>query len=257
MKKMKRTFEIGTGTFGSGRTKICVPIVAAEKEDIWKKTAEIALLDIDIVEWRADFFAQAADWKAMESVLPGLKERLKKKSLLFTFRTAREGGKQDVDKESYAGLLRCVAASGFAELIDVEIFWDTAFFSALLPELQADGAKVIASNHHFHETPSMEEMLRLLHQMEASGADVAKLAVMPKTRQDVLTLLQATLTADEQLQIPVVTMSMGSLGVLSRLSGRLTGSAMTFASLGEASAPGQIEVSHLLEFLKVIENQAE
>lgn len=39
---------------------------------------------------------------------------------------------------------------------------------------------------------------------------------------------------------PVITISMGKLGVASRLCGEVFGSAMTFASAGDSSAPGQI-----------------
>jgi len=51
---------------------------------------------------------------------------------------------------------------------------------------------------------------------------------------------------------PVITMSMGGTGVISRLSGEVFGSALTFALAGQASAPGQIEVARLKEVLKVI-----
>ena len=85
--------------------------------------------------------------------------------------------------------------------------------------------------------------------MEEMGADVAKLAVIPRSRQDVLDLLQATVTADERMNIPVVTMSMGGLGVVSRLCGSLTGSAMTFAAVGETSAPGQIAAEKMQNIL--------
>jgi len=53
---MKRTFQIGSGIFGEGRTKICVPIVEVSQYEIWKKAQEIAGLPVDIVEWRGDFY---------------------------------------------------------------------------------------------------------------------------------------------------------------------------------------------------------
>ena len=90
-----------------------------------------------------------------------------------------------------------------------------------------------------------EELIRRLTRIQEMGADVAKIAVMPQSREDVMTLMEATMEADHSLDIPVVTISMGRLGVLSRLAGTLTGSAMTFASVGEASAPGQMGVKDL------------
>ncbi len=59
---MKKTWKIGTGIFGEGTPKICVPIVAKERKSIWKKAEELAALpqQIDVVEWRADFMKTCA-----------------------------------------------------------------------------------------------------------------------------------------------------------------------------------------------------
>ncbi len=93
--------------------------------------------------------------------------------------------------------------------------------------------------------------MRRLCKMQEMEADIAKLAVMPRTERDVLTLLDATLAMKELHQdTPIVTMAMGELGVISRLAGQLFGSAITFGSVGEVSAPGQIPVEKLYEFLK-------
>jgi hypothetical protein len=77
--------------------------------------------------------------------------------------------------------------------------------------------------------------------MQQAGADLPKLAVMPQSRADVLELLAATAEmTDHHPETPVITMSMGALGAVSRLCGEAFGSAMTFANPGTASAPGQV-----------------
>ena len=77
--------------------------------------------------------------------------------------------------------------------------------------------------------------------MQQAGADLPKLAVMPQSRADVLELLAATAEmTDHHPETPVITMSMGPLGAVSRLCGEAFGSAMTFANPGTASAPGQV-----------------
>ena len=145
------------------------------------------------------------------------------------------------------------AASGGADLVDLETYLDETRTAEEIGKLRASGSGclVMASNHDFQKTPSTEEMVRRLRRMEELGADAAKLAVMPTNRQDVLNLLQATVTAAEMLSVPVVTMSMGSMGVISRICGSLTGSAMTFASAGEASDPGKRPVEQMAEILKI------
>lgn len=250
---MKRTFEMGTGVFGEGRPKICVPIVAKSRDEIWKKAEEIAGLSIDMVEWRADLYEDVFGIGKVLETLRGLKERLGGKGLLFTFRTSGEGGNLAIDEDVYFRLNRQAAASGCAALVDVEAFLNEERTGAEIRNIQEAGSRVIASNHDFEKTPDMEEMVRRLARMEELGADAAKLAVMPQSRQDVLDLLQATVTADARLTIPVVTMSMGGLGAVSRLCGRLTGSAMTFAAVGETSAPGQIAAEKMQEILKILE----
>lgn len=86
--------------------------------------------------------------------------------------------------------------------------------------------------------------------MQDLGADLPKIAVMPQSPQDVLTLLAATLTMKEKYATrPLITMSMGKSGGVSRVTGRLFGSAMTFGTVGQASAPGQIAIAKLREVM--------
>ena len=85
------------------------------------------------------------------------------------------------------------------------------------------------------------------------GADIAKVAVMPKNYKDVLILLNATLKArTEHLEIPIITMSMGPEGGVTRLAGGLFGSDLTFAIGKEASAPGQIPIGDLRQAMSVL-----
>lgn len=249
---MKKTFELGTGIFGAGRPKICVPVVAESRTGILKKAEEIALLPVDVAEWRADFYEDVFRTDEVLVTLRKLKDILGNKALLFTFRTSNEGGNLPVEKEVYYRLNQEAAASGCVDLVDVEAFLDEKRTEEEIRKIHLAGSRVITSNHDFEKTPPAEELVRRLSIMEKLGADVAKLAVMPKDRQDVLHLLQATITADEALTVPVVTMSMGKLGIVSRLSGALTGSAMTFAAVGETSAPGQIPVEQMMEFLRIL-----
>ena len=55
------------------------------------------------------------------------------------------------------------------------------------------------------------------------------------------------------IQEPINTMAMGELGAVTRTAGALFGNAMTFASAGKASAPGQIDVHALKRILDTID----
>ena len=88
--------------------------------------------------------------------------------------------------------------------------------------------------------------------MQELGADIPKIAVMPGNKKDVLTLLSATREmAEEYADRPIITMSMSGNGVISRLSGEIFGSAMTFA-LKKASAPEQMRVEDLRQVLQIL-----
>ena len=86
--------------------------------------------------------------------------------------------------------------------------------------------------------------------MQDFGADIPKMAVMPTCKQDVLTLLSATLEMSEKYaDRPIITMSMAGTGVVSRLTGETFGSALTFGAASKASAPGQVGVHELKQVL--------
>ncbi|VUC85423.1 3-dehydroquinate dehydratase [Salmonella sp. NCTC 11881] len=112
---------------------------------------------------------------------------------------------------------------------------------------------VIMSNHDFHKTPAAEEIVQRLRKMQELGADIPKIAVMPQTKADVLTLLTATVEMQERYaDRPIITMSMSKTGVISRLAGEVFGSAATFGAVKKASAPGQISVADLRTVLTIL-----
>ena len=134
----------------------------------------------------------------------------------------------------------------------MEVYFEGHDTKNLIRHLQKQNSFVVASNHHFHETPDVEAMLGILREMDQKGADILKLAVMPQCEEEVYTLLQATVKMKKETEKPVITMSMGKTGVLSRLCGEVTGSAVTFAAGIRASAPGQIPVKRMRDTLMLL-----
>lgn len=190
--------------------------------------------------------------ETLPDILKELRGYLGDTPLLVTFRTKREGGEQEISPEAYAQMYRVVLESGMADAIDVELFFDRETAVSLIEAAHASGQKVILSNHDFQKTPPKEELVRRLKSMQELGGDIAKIAVMPQSSADVLILLEATEEAHRKLSVPVVTMSMGAVGVVSRLLGETFGSALTFGMAGQASAPGQVPVEDLRSILQKI-----
>lgn len=250
-----KNFMIKNVTIGSGIPKLCVPICASTKEDLLSQIKEYDRDDIDFVEWRIDFFQNVTDINAVKALASDLRAMLPNKPILFTFRTKQEGGEQALPLEDYFSLNLQLAKSGYVDLIDLELFAteDTTKLHSIIKEIQEQNVKVILSNHDFHKTPEEAEILHRLKTMQDLGADIAKIAVMPNSSADVLTLLSATNQMKEQYaNIPIITMSMGKLGCISRISGEIFGSAVTFGSLKKASAPGQIPVADLKNVLNLL-----
>ena len=250
---MSNYVEVRGVKIGEGVPKICVPIVGKTKEEILAAAKSFADVKMDVVEWRVDWFEGVFDFAQVEDVLKDLRPALGETPILFTFRTSKEGGEKEISVSDYAALNIAAAQSGYVDLIDVEAFTGDDVVKTIIDAAHKAGVKVIASNHDFFKTPEKEEIIRRLRMMQDFGADIPKMAVMPTCKQDVLTLLSATLEMSEKYaDRPIITMSMAGTGVVSRLTGETFGSALTFGAASKASAPGQVGVHELKQVLDII-----
>jgi 3-dehydroquinate dehydratase-1 len=111
---------------------------------------------------------------------------------------------------------------------------------------------LVLSFHDFNATPMVDDIVAKFEQAQALGADVAKIAVMPQSNDDVFALLAATSRAARELLIPVVSMAMGPMGAITRTNGWLFGSAMTFAVGASSSAPGQMPIEDVRSVIEAM-----
>ncbi|SCZ81061.1 type I 3-dehydroquinate dehydratase [Acidaminobacter hydrogenoformans] len=252
---MSKVIKVKGICIGEGAPKIIVPIVERTKEAIIQKAIALKNHPMDVVEWRVDFYDEVFNAAKVLEALQALRQVLEETPILFTFRTKKEGGEREISLENYAALNLTASQSGLIELIDVEIFSGDAFVLTLIENLHKTGVVIIGSNHDFFKTPCKEELLSRLRKMQDMGADIPKIAVMPETMSDVITLLDATREMSERYaDRPIITMSMSSKGVISRIAGEFFGSAMTFGTVGQGSAPGQIPASQLSESINMLHN---
>lgn len=240
-------------SIGEGIPKICVPVVGITREEIITEAKSFSSIPVDLVEWRVDWFEQVFDLEKVLGLLKELREVLGELPLLMTFRTSKEGGEKSISASDYARLNIEAAKSGYVDLIDVEIFTGDEIVKEIIDAVHNYGVKVIASNHDFDKTPDKDDIVGRLRKMQELGADIPKIAVMPQSAKDVLTLLSAT---DEMVtkyaDRPIITMSMAGTGLISRLCGEVFGSAITFGAAKKASAPGQMEVNDLSTVLQLL-----
>lgn len=248
-----KTVQLRNLTIGEGATKVIVPIVAATTEAIVAKAESLREIPLHAVEWRIDFFEDVFVPERVSETLTKLRIALGETPLLFTFRTKKEGGEKEIGMAEYTALNLLAAKSGCVDAVDVEIFSGDDVVRENIKNIHNAGLVVVGSNHDFDKTPDEDDLIYRLRKMQDLGADIPKIAVMPKCKKDVLTLLSAT----EQMYTkyadrPIITMSMSATGVISRICGEVFGSAMTFGAMGQVSAPGQIPVEQLNMVLEII-----
>ncbi|MFT8908342.1 MAG: type I 3-dehydroquinate dehydratase [Lentilactobacillus diolivorans] len=240
-----KTVNLRKLTLGSGRPKIAVPITGKTQSDIIDQAKTIAEKQPDVVEWRIDFFEGVTNPDQLTDTGNQLRQVLGDLALLTTFRTKGEGGELSLDDRAYFKICADVINGDYTDALDVERFHDEDQVKATVDKAHANNVAVIMSNHDFDKTPSEDDIVSRLTSMTELGADIAKMAVMPQSAADVLTLLNATNRASSLLAQPIITMSMGDLGKVSRISGEVFGSCLTFGAVGAVSAPGQISLDDL------------
>ena len=138
-----------------------------------------------------------------------------------------------------------MGASRLVDFIDFEMGNDPEHVRRVRESTRTNGTRLILSYHNFGYTPGVDFMVQRFLEAERLGGDVAKVAVMPRDRQDVLNLLAATLEADTKGRIPLISMAMGPVGSVTRMIGGVFGSSLSFAVGEGSSAPGQIPIADL------------
>lgn len=240
-----KTVHIRNYTIGQGQPIICAAITGNTLPQIMAQAEKIKERCISMIEWRMDCFEQVEDEQAVNQCLSNLRSLFNQEIILATYRTEYEGGHRPITMKSYVALNQQVAHSGYVDLVDVEVSRQHIDIDSLIGFCHKAGVYVVGSFHDFNKTPDVQDIIKIFGKMDKAKADILKIAVMPVCQQDVLTLLQATLEGKE-FNKPLITMSMGQLGVISRLGGGIFGSAVTFASVCKASAPGQVD-SHIMK----------
>lgn len=223
--------------------KIVVPIMPTSIEEIEHLDMD-RLQDADIIEWRADYLSSK---EQIVALAPAVFEKLVGREVIFTLRTAKEGGRMDVTDADYLALMKEIGNLYQPDYIDFEYYSHQAIFDEML-----DFSNLILSYSNHQGTP--ENYLEIMSELTSLSPAVVRMAVTPQTEQDVLDVMNYTrgfksLHSDQRY----ATYSMGQLGVLSRLSGNVTGSCWTFAYLDQPSEPGQLSLAQMKKILEVLE----
>ena len=236
--------SIRSVSIGEGSPKIIVSLMGKNAAEAIAQGLAALEAGADCLEWRADFCENVHDVRSMALDAASLRSAFGDALLLFTFRSTPQGGQMELPVPEYAELTEAMIRTGAFDIVDVESWIGDDQVRALMAAAHECGVAAIISHHDFEKTPSVDWMVSEMRRFQDLGADIPKIAVMAHDASDTLRLLQAT---EEMSRVyadgPLITMAMGRYGALSRLTGEVFGSAMTFCAVEEASAPGQVDIS--------------
>ena len=182
--------EVKNVRIGEGMTKICVPMVAPTEYDVDMQIRTIKKSKTDLVEFRADCFEDCLDMDVLIKILEKIQDELAEFPIVFTFRTRSEGGSHDITPDQYREMLLRVVENELVDLIDVEYFYDIPFVTEVIEAAHDHGIKVVVSNHDFKTTIPMEQIVGRFKEMIDTGADIAKIAMMPEDGSQVVDMMQ-------------------------------------------------------------------
>ena len=236
----------GEALAGGTLPAIITPLLGATREHVLDEVEAIIGQSPDVLEWRVDFFAALGDIDAVLETARDIRAAAPGIPLLMTRRHVREGGQPiGVAEAQVVAVYAAACAARCVDLIDYELDNAADDLRYLRDVSRAHGVALIVSYHDFAGTPDAATLDAKFAGARRVGADVAKLAVMPRDADDVFALLAATERARQALDIPLISMSMAEIGALSRIVGWLYGSAATFAVGRNRSAPGQLAIGEL------------
>ncbi len=248
-----RAIDMRGRKLGGKTPLICAPLVAATAAKLIDEARAVLKKKPDIIEWRVDYFEEIADTKAVIEAGRKLRRAIGNTPLIFTRRSPKEGGQPtSLDTADVVRLYAAIGAKKLADVVDFEMRNEPALMRKVIRTAHRQGVRVILSYHNFKRTPGVRTLRDRFLKAERLGADIAKVAVMPRNRSDVLALLAATAKADAKSRIPLISMSMGPMGAITRIVGGLFGSTLTFAVGEGASAPGQLPIADLREVFALL-----
>lgn len=246
------TVEVKGMRIGAGVPKTIVSLMGFDEDALTDQAAQALAAGADCLEWRADGFADVRDGEAVLSCARALGSVAQEAPLLFTLRTAGQGGYFDASTECYLELERAVIESGLVDMVDVEIGVGDEHVRQLCDLASRCGVVPVVSHHDFRATPAADDIVALMQRMAGLGAGMAKVSVMACDAHDALRLLCASEQFSRESDVPAIALAMGAQGSVTRLVGEQFGSAMTFCSLQGASAPGQVPLDEAKQVMDVL-----
>ncbi len=244
---------IGDVVLGQAPVKILSSVCAKTKEEMIEQALAVEASCADIIEWRADWFEDDANWQDAVRAM----RKAVTKPVLYTFRTRAEGGvrTEPISDASWRKKVREAIESGLFEAVDIE--YERHRSEDLVNAARASGVTSILSWHSFVPSYTEIDFYDRLLDMSKTEADVLKLVAMPDHPAYVADFCEQVASASREINQPVIAMCMGKTGSITRIGSAVFGSSATFASAAARSAPGQLDAETTRRLLDLFTEQAE
>ena len=202
------------------------------------------------LEIRYDFFNEK-DW-------PGLSARVRKIAphamQIGTIRLARDGGKYP-DRLAHSRLplwSEILKAPEVPEWLDLEHDCLQALHDLKnLADLRK--TRIIVSQHNFLRIPNQPELADFARDCLRLKADGLKIAAMSNSDTDCERLYKFAMEFASDFEL-FAAFGMGETGIASRVWSLKVGANLTYASIGKAQAPGQVDVARMERAFKELDN---
>ncbi len=201
----------------------------------------------DLVEFRIDYYPAKREEEYVECVLSVIKQFPRPK--IITLREVSEGGVNDIPPRAKIAALRLLYGS-CCTYVDIEL----DFLSRYQREIELRRYEgVIVSRHYFYEKPSRGELIHMYNNVrENPNIDIFKVAVLVSSQRDLETLLSFLCEYGENSHPYLAVLPMSGARRF-RVITLLLSSKLTYCSIAEETAPGQIPLDHCVRVRELLE----
>lgn len=241
---------------------ICVPIPIKSENilELKQRIEKVMGSNPNLIEFRFDYIndIQKLTPNFTKEVLDNVDPKI---PVIFTFRTQKEGGQMKIDEVTRINILKTLVISR-PNYLDIEMNTEKRFLSEIINLTNQNDVNLIFSYHNFNETPAYEKISNKIHRFleimkDEGGLDskrlekaILKLVFKAISFEDNLISLKLCKEFSKK-KINIISFCMGTLGIFSRILCVLNGSFLTYGSVVEETAPGQIKIKDIRDSLSL------
>ena len=233
--------------------KLCVSIpVTMDTDDDKSLVFTINKIDealnkgVDIIECRFDYLNSFDNLDHYLDILSRYQNRC-----IYTIRPENEGGKFSNDPEKRAEIIKkFIGRNPLFVDIEYKLISNNDFIADLI---ENEKTRILVSWHDFSHTPASDHLLEQVKNMQIYSPFV-KIVTTARSIDDSIRILSIYQSIDTHINL--IAFAMGETGVISRVLCTLVGRApFTYASFGEALAPGQLSIDQMKSIYDLFKNK--